>query len=86
MNLPNKKIYALDDYYFPITEKEKQLVNIEYKITDKKDYKNGENVGCAIIKLGNKIIHKEKLYINVTEKTKEQKTNFLNKLWQKIFD
>lgn len=86
MNLPNKKIYALDDYYFPITEKEKQLVNIEYKITDKKDYKNGENVSCAIIKLGNKIIHKEKLYINVKEKTKEQKTNFLNKLWQKIFD
>ena len=63
MNLPNKKIYALDDYFYPITESEKELINIDYKIKDKKKYKKGERAGYAIIKLGNKIIHKEKLYI-----------------------
>lgn len=65
MNLPNKRIYALDDYFYPITNEEKTLINIDYKIKDKEKYKNGECVGYAIIKLGNKIIHKEKLYIKV---------------------
>ncbi len=63
MNLPNKKIYALDDYFYPITEAEKELINIDYKIKEKEKYKKGEKVGEAIIKLGNKVIHKEKLYI-----------------------
>lgn len=65
MNLPNKKIYALDDYYYPITDEEKDLINIDYQIEDKKKYKNKQRVGYAIIKLGSKIIHKEKLYIKV---------------------
>ena len=65
MNLPNKKIYALDDYFYPITEKEKDLINVDYKIKDKKKYKNNEAIGYAIIKLGNKIIHKERLYVKV---------------------
>lgn len=63
MNLPNKKIYALDDYFYPVTEAEKELINIDYKIKEKDKYKKGEKVGEAIIKLGNKVIHKEKLYI-----------------------
>ncbi len=63
MNLPNKKIYARDDYFYPITKDEKDLIIIDYKIKDKKKYKKGENIGLAIIKLGNKVIHKEKLYI-----------------------
>lgn len=68
MNLPNKKIYALDDYFYPITENEKNLINIDYKIKEKKKYKNNEMIGYAIIKLGNKVIHKEKLYIKVKKK------------------
>lgn len=63
MNLPNKKIYALDDYFYPITKAEKELINVDYKIKEKEKYKKGEKVGIAIIKLGNKVIHKEKLYI-----------------------
>lgn len=62
MDLPNKKIYALDDYFYPITENEKDLINVDYQIKDKKKYKKGEKVGYAIIKLGNKVIHKERLY------------------------
>lgn len=65
INLPNKKIYAKDDYYYPITKEEKDLININYKIKDKKKYKDGEMVGYAIINLGAKIVHKEKLYIKV---------------------
>ena len=65
INLPNKKIYAKDDYYYPITKEEKDLININYKIKDKKKYKDGEMVGYAIINLGGKTVHKEKLYIKV---------------------
>ena len=65
INLPNKKIYVKDDYYYPITKEEKDLININYKIKDKKKYKDGEMVGYAIINLGTKTVHKEKLYIKV---------------------
>ena len=65
INLPNKKIYAKDDYYYPITKEEKDLININYKIKDKKKYKDGEMIGYAIINLGAKTVHKEKLYIKV---------------------
>lgn len=68
MNLSNKKIYALDDYYYPITESERELITISYQLKDKKKYKNGEKVGKAIIKLGGKTIHKEKLYIKAKSK------------------
>ena len=63
IKIKGKKVYAKDDYYYPITKEEKDLINIEYKIKDKKTYKKDEQVGEAIIKLGNKTIHKEKLYI-----------------------
>lgn len=65
MNLSNKKIYALDDYFYPITEAEEDLITIDYQIKDKKNYEDGEFVGYAKIKLGSKVIHKEKLYIKV---------------------
>lgn len=67
INLSNKKIYALDDYFYPITKAEEDLINIDYQVKNKKKYKNNEFVGYAKIKLGNKIIHKEKLYIKVNK-------------------
>lgn len=63
IKIKGKKVYAKDDYYYPITKEEKDLINIEYKIKDKKKYKKDEQIGEAIIKLGNKTIHKEKLYV-----------------------
>lgn len=85
MNLPNKNIYALDDYYYPITLSEKELINIDYKLKDKDKYKNNEQVGEAIIKLGNKIIHKEKLYITVKEKHDDNKKGWFSKIIDKLF-
>ena len=54
-----KNIYALDDYYYPITRKEKEIISIDYKIKNKK---SGGFIGYAYIKLGSKLVHKEKLY------------------------
>lgn len=49
-NFNKKKKYVKDDFYYPVTQKEKNLINVEY---DK---------NMVIIKLGNKVIHKEKVY------------------------
>lgn len=65
VKLPNKKMYVLDDYYYPITKDELDLINIEFEIKDKIKYKNNEEVGNVIIKLGNRVIHKEKIYVRV---------------------
>lgn len=65
INLDNKNIYALDDYYYPITKKERGLITIDYDI---KKAKNDNKIGYAIIKLSGKTIHKEKLYIKTNNK------------------
>lgn len=84
MNLSNKKIYAIDDYYYPITVNEKELINIEYKINDsKKD--NNDEVGVAIIKLGGKVIGKEKLYIKKENKSKKSNKNWFSNIINKTF-
>ena len=78
MNLPNKNMYAIDDFFYPITKEEKKMINIEYKIKEKSSYKNNKEVGVALIKLGNKIVHKEKIYILKTTK-KKQKDSWIKK-------
>ena len=85
INLPNKNIYALDDYFYPITKSEEELINIEYKVSNKKKYKNNEHVGYALIKIGNKTIHKEKLYVKVRKDNKKVNKNWFTKLIDKIF-
>lgn len=84
MNLPNKKIYALDDYFYPLTNQEKKLITIDYKIKEKDNYKNEEEVGSAIVKLSGKTIHEEKLYISVKENS-TKKNSWFSKLIDKLF-
>lgn len=84
MNLPNKKIYALDDYFYPLTNQEKKLITIDYKIKEKDNYKNEEEVGSAIVKLSGKTIHEEKLYISVKENS-TKKNSWFSKLVDKLF-
>ncbi len=87
MDLPNKKIYAKDDFFYPITESEKELINVDYQISDRKDLKNGESVGKAIVKLGSKNIHEEKLFIRTknTNEDGQKKEGWLKKLLNKLF-
>lgn len=84
MTLPNKKIYALDDYFYPLTNQEKKLITIDYKIKEKDNYKYEEEVGSAIVKLSGKTIHEEKLYISVKENS-TKKNSWFSKLIDKLF-
>ena len=53
-SIANKKYYAEDDYFYPLTKNEEKLINIKYKINKRSCY--------AYIYLNSKLIHKEPLY------------------------
>ncbi len=85
INLPNENIYALDDYFYPITNAEKDLINVDYQVKEKNKYGNNEKVGKAIIKLSGKTIHEEPLYVRVKEKKMKESKGWFSKLIDKIF-
>lgn len=77
-NIKIKNIYAKDDYFYPLTKDELNLIRIDYDILDMR--KKDNNIGYANIYLGNNLIYKEKLYIKkITNKNKKYK------LFDKVF-
>lgn len=63
-----KKLYIKNNYYYPLSDNEKNSISIDYKLVKKRVYKNGSKVGKAIIKLGDKEIHEENIYVKKSEK------------------
>ena len=70
-NIKLKNVYATDDYFYPLTKKEKELIRIDYELNEQKAKNNF--IGYAKIYLGNLLIHKERLYLN---EIKNNKNNF----------
>lgn len=85
INLPDKNVYALDDYFYPITNAEKSLISVDYQVKEKSKYSNNEKVGKAIIKLSGKTIHEEPLYVRVKEKKTKENKGWFSKLIDKLF-
>ena len=59
----NYILYIKNSFSYILTDYEKDSISIKYKIKKKSEVKPGEEIGEAIVKLGDKIIHKEKIYI-----------------------
>ena len=59
----NYILYIKNSFSYILTDDEKDSISIKYKIKKKSEVKPGEEIGEAIVKLGDKIIHKEKIYI-----------------------
>ena len=59
----NYVLYIKNSFSYILTDNEKDSISIKYKIKKKSEVKPGEEIGEAIVKLGDKIIHKEKIYI-----------------------
>ena len=59
----NYILYIKNSFSYILTADEKDSISIKYKIKKKSEVKPGEEIGDAIVKLGDKIIHKEKIYI-----------------------
>jgi len=57
VSLPSKKMYIEDDFYYPITNKERGLITLDYKPVKSKKHK-----GYINVILSGKIVHKEPVY------------------------
>ena len=68
-NIKIKNVYANDDFFYPLTEDEFNLIRIDYKILDK--IKKDNSIGYANVYLGNNLIHKEKLFSKQKIKNKK---------------
>ena len=59
----NYILYIKNSFSYILTDDEKDSISIKYKIKKKSKVKPGEEIGEALVKLGDKTIHKEKIYI-----------------------
>ena len=69
----NYDFYIKNDFYYPLSNDEKDMIVVKFELNKKRKIKNNMKVGKAVIYLADEIIHKENIYI----KKKEQK-NFLD--------
>lgn len=77
------KIYIKEDFYYPLTEEEKEDVRVLVKLTKLDGYKNNDEVGSVSVSIGEDEIYSEKVY--VTTNKKENK-NIFSRLWSWLFD
>ncbi len=63
------ELYYKNDFTYPMTETEKESINLKFKIEKKRDVKNNDKVGQAEVYIGDKKVHTENIYVKL-EKTK----------------
>lgn len=81
-NYYKDKIYIKEDFYYPLTEIEKDKVKVLVKLYKLENYKDNDEVGEVIVSLNNEDIYSEKVYVNIKEKKKD---NFLKKIIDYLF-
>lgn len=72
----NNKLYIKNNYSYPIQSGEEQNILVKMELKKIRKLKNNMNVGKAIIYLGDKKIHEEKIYVKIK---KEKKESFFTK-------
>ena len=77
------RVYIKEDFYYPLTESEKEEVKVLVKLTKLSNYKNNDEVGSVSVSIGKDEIYSEKVY--VTTNKKENK-NIFSRLWSWLFD
>lgn len=61
----NSKFYLKNNFKYPLREEEKDLIKIKFRLNKKRNYKNNDKVGKAVVYLADEIIGKENIYIKV---------------------
>lgn len=74
------KLYVKNNYSMTLTKKEIKKISLDIELIKYKNFNNDDLVGNIKVKLGNKIYHKEPIYI---KKVKEKKKNNKTKDWFK---
>ena len=72
----NNELYLKNDFTYPLTESEKETINLKFELEKKRDYKNNDKVGIAEVHVGDKIVHTEDIYVKL-DKTR---LSFFDKL------
>ena len=70
-------LYIKEDYKMLLTKDEEKKINIEYDISNASNFSDGEKIGDIIVKLDNKEISREDIFIR---KQNDNKKNWFQKL------
>lgn len=62
-NYYKNKLYLKHNFNYPLLDSEKETITIKYKLKKKKNYKNKEIVGRALVYMSNKKIYSQNIYI-----------------------
>lgn len=75
----NDTLYILNDVYIPVTKEEKKDLKIKYELLNLKRYSDNDKVGTAKIYIGDNLVKEEAIYVDKTNKTKD---NWWSKFWK----
>ncbi|MGE5455922.1 MAG: D-alanyl-D-alanine carboxypeptidase family protein [Ignavibacteriales bacterium] len=73
---PKNSLYIKDDFSYPLSITEKDTILLEFKLHKKRQYRNGDVVGEVVVRLGDKQIFKDDVYV----KFKKKKINIFDLL------
>lgn len=75
----NQKLYIKNDIQALLTKQEENNIKIEVNINKKEKFFNNKNIGYVTVLLNDKILGKEKIYLE-EEKKENHKTSFIDKI------
>lgn len=76
----NDTLYIKEDIYLMVKPDEKEDISLDIQLEKLKKYENGNVVGTIKIKVKDKVLKEEKIYIQKQESKKEVHKNFLKKI------
>lgn len=74
------KLYIKDNFYYPLTNEEKNQIAIRVELEEKK-YRNKEDVGDVIVLLNEQEITRMDVYVSVKEKEKSKLISWIEKVF-----
>lgn len=88
VTIPNNifydNLYIAKDINVLLTTDEEKKVTINYELEKKEKYEDNEIVGHVLIKLDNKIVSKEPIYVDKNDDNKSDHNGTKKSIWQKI--
>lgn len=76
----NDTLYIEKDIYLMVKEKEKESISLDFRLEKLNDYKTGDIVGKVKIKLGDKMVREENIYVEKKEQEESKKQNIFQKI------
>ena len=76
----NDTLYIEKDIYLMVKEKEKESISLDFRLEKLNDYKTGDIVGKVKIKLGDKMVREENIYVEKKEHEEAKKQNIFQKI------